>query len=73
MKQYPFRYPDELDEKINDVRTLQTWGDSKNKAIQNCIIIAAASVKKLLWGHAKDDEYEKKNLVERELKITLKC
>lgn len=71
MKQYPFRYPDELEEGLDYIGKLQNYGLSKNKAIQNCIIIASASVKKLLWGHAKLDDFEKKKLVEKEFKVTL--
>lgn len=71
MKQYPLRYPDKLEESIDYIGKLQNYGTSKNKVIQNCIIIAAASVKKLMRGHAKLEDFEKRKLVQTELKVTL--
>ena len=69
MKNYPFRYPDELEKDIEYLQGLWSYGGSKNRVLQDCVSIAAASVKKLLWGHGKDEDYKKVEIIRKELKL----
>lgn len=69
MKNYPFRYPEELEKDIDYLKSLWSYGGSKNRVLQDAVQIAAASVKKLMWGHAKDEQYQKVEIIRKELKL----
>lgn len=70
MKNYPFRYGDELEEDIDYLKKLGGYGASKNKALQDAVKIAAASVKKFLYGHKSEADHEKADVVRKKLGIS---